>query len=1472
MRRWFAANFAGPTEVQSLGWPHIAAGAHTLLLAPTGSGKTLAAFLVALDRLLCHAPAAPGVQVLYVSPLKALVYDIERNLRSPLAGIQHYSEAGQSFAPRVDIRTGDTSPKERRRQARNPGPIMVTTPESLFLLLSSSARQGFTRVHTVIADEVHAIAGSKRGAHLALSLERLSALTEAEPQRIGLSATVQPAEEAARFLAGARAVAIVDAVRPPALDLKVNVPVPDMENIPAAAARSGPRLAQPVEEEPSRRPSHGIWEVLYPAILQEIREANSTIVFVNSRALAERLAQQLNDLAAETIAWAHHGSISHDKRKQIEEGLKAGQVRCIVATSSLELGIDMGAVDRVVMVESPGGVARGLQRVGRAGHRVDARSSGCIYPKYRGDLLEAAVVAERMVAGRIEALAMPRNSLDVLAQQLCAMCCERPWGRAELAALVRRAGPYGELGDTALDAVLEMLSGKYAAAGSLDLPPRLVWDRATDMLSARRGTALLVRANAGTIADRGLYSVHLGPDGPRLGELDEEMVYESRAGEVLALGASSWRVEQITGDRVIVSPAPGEPGRLPFWRGDGPGRPYSLGMAVGRKTREIAAASPSEAVSQLLAGGLLDRHAADNAAAYVHEQVAQAGAVPTDETIVVERFRDELGDWRVCILTPFGAAVHAPWAMALERTLGGAGEVEIRMMYADDGIVIRFADMEALPELDLLFPAADEVEALVVEQLAATARFAALFREGAARALLLPRRRPGQRSALWAQRMRSAQLLAHVRHIPGFPILLETYREALSDVFDMSALRSLLARVAQGRIRVHSAQTSTASPFARSLVFAYVAAFIYDQDAPLAERRAQALSIDKDLLAELVGEEALRDLIDAQVLAEVEARLACLSSGYQARDADEVHDILVRLGDLGETQIAARCTCSPRQAMARLERQKRAVSIYIAGQPRWIAAEDAGLYVHALGCVVPPGLPVALPGETERALERVVARFARRRGPFPTRALAARYGLSVSQAERVLKALAGDGQLVHGQMRPGGGTPEWCDVQVLRRLKRETLAKLRRQIAPVDFACFAAFMLRWHGLEGKPTVDKPTVGKHLDGKNGGRERLLDVLEQLAGVTLPWSMWRDLVLPARVAGFHVDDLEFLCASGRIVWVGGGRQGPRDMRIAFYPRAELTGGGEGGGQALNGVEQAVLHCIEQRGAVFQTVLEAELSDLAEPAAVAAALQALALGGRLTNDTLAPLHTLSAGAPTRQWVPRVSRGLRGRAAACVPGGRWSMVQAGSAAGAEGAAQAALHRAYTLLHRYGIVCREIVLAENIPGGFSALYAVLRQLEESGRIRRGYFVEGLSGAQFALPEAIELLRAGAGERDATLRLISTQDPANLYGTVAAWPEPALKGATKARRGNRNWLVLSGGQLLLYFAAGSGVLTTFQAECSGADELLQALGVLRAIPRAGRGRLLSIETIDGTFAHESALRPLLEKAGFVRDYRGYCAV
>jgi ATP-dependent Lhr-like helicase len=1460
-RRWFAETFEGPTRAQELGWDAISRGEHTLLLAPTGSGKTLAAFLWALDQLASRPGRPPepvhaggrrtrptpraGITTLYISPLKALSYDVERNLRSPLAGLR--IAAAREGLPLPDItvgtRTGDTPQKERADIRRNPPDILITTPESLYLMLTSLSREALRTVTTVIVDEIHVMAGTKRGAHLALSIERLEQLTGKPFQRIGLSATQRPLEEIAKYLGGDRPVAVCDAGAKRDLDLQVIVPLDDMTR-----PGDNPIVHEATPDGRNIESRTSVWPAIYPELLKLIRAHRSTLLFVNNRRLAERLAARLNEIAGEELVRAHHGSVSREQRTQIEEQLKSGMLPALACTSSLELGIDMGAVDLVIQVESPKSVARGLQRVGRSGHHVGGVSSGRIFPKFRGDLLECATLTERMKLGLIEKTDIPRNPLDVLAQQIVAMCAMDDWAIADLEALVRRAYSFAGLSRDVLEGVLGMLAGQYPSDEFADLRPRITWDRATDVLSGRRDAKTIAVVNAGTIPDRGLYGVFLGDGGPRVGELDEEMVYESRTGETFLLGATTWRIEQITRDRVIVSPAPGEPGKMPFWKGDGIGRPLEFGRAIGAFTRELdAMRSPAEQTKRLRERHHLDERAASNLLAYLADEKEATGALPTDRTVTIQRFRDELGDWRVVLLTPFGGRVHSPWSLALEARLAERSGFDVQTLWSDDGIALRFANGEEPPGDEILFPSPEEVEDLVVGQLANSALFAAHFRENAARALLLPRRRPNARMPLWAQRQRSAGLLAVASRYGSFPIILETYRDCLRDVFDLPGLIEVLTDIRSRATRVVSCEVQGASPFARSLLFDYVAAYMYEGDAPLAERRAQALTLDRNLLRDLLGEDELRELLDPDALIETELELQRLADNRKVRHIDDLHDLLRTVGDLNIAELEQRMR-EPQFAfewLVALEATHRACRMRIAGEERWIAIEDAGRYRDAIGASPPVGVPEAFLRPTEDPLTGLVGRFARTHAPFVAADPARRWALPDAMVIDALRELEARGTVLHGEFRPGGSEREWCDADVLRMLRRRSLAKLRRDVEPVDHATFARFLAKWQGVGSSAR---------------GTDRLREVVAQLEGVALPASALEQDIIAPRIANYSSRQLDELGAAGELSWLGRGTLGKDDGRVALYRREKLAG------IALpptvlaerSAVHEAILAILEQRGAVFFAELVGATKE--SVANTLAALWELVWAGQVTNDTMAPLRALA-------WPKRATTGSpRGRGSPIPPeaAGRWSLARDTAAA----PTVRAHALAQSLLERYGVVTRETVNAEGIPGGFAAVYPVLKAMEEGGRIRRGYFIDGLGGAQFALPGAVDRLRAEREPGDApAVHLLAATDPANPYGAAIPWPRRDGDERRVPQRAAGAYLALVDGYAVLYIERGGKSVVTlpgFDDEEAGA----LAIGALSVLAERSPRGVLTLERIDGAPAGETSWIDRFKAAGFVTGYRG----
>ena len=1481
-RDWFTGAFAGPTPAQEQAWPAIASGEHVLISAPTGSGKTLAAFLYAIDRLAqeprTEAARDRRIGLVYVSPLKALSYDIDRNLRTPLRGI------GADL--QVAVRTGDTPQKERQQMLRSAPDILITTPESLYLMLTGRAQSLFAGTRWCIVDEIHAVASTKRGSHLALTLERLTQAAGADVQRIGLSATQNPLEEVGRFMVGPRRKCrVVDTGVRKELDLQIHVPVelmvepdsrttwappdparPDAER--AAGPRPSPDLDPLAGGEATRR---SIWPAIYPELVELIKAHKSTILFVNNRRGAERLALRLNDLAEAEIARSHHGSLAREERTVVEEMLKAGELPCLVATSSLELGIDMGAVDLVIQVESPKSVSRGLQRIGRAGHSVGDVSRGRIFPKFRADLLECAVVARRMREAKIETTVVPRNALDVLAQQIVAIAAaagsggeadaDSPVAVDDLFALVTRTHSYAELTRAQLENVLDMLDGRYPSSEFAELRPRIVWDRVAGTLRARPGARQLAVTNAGTIPDRGLYAVTL-PDGRRVGELDEEMVYEARPGQTFLLGATTWRIEEIGRDRVIVTPAPGLPGAVPFWKGDTLGRPRELGEAIGAFSRWAVDQSPET----LQAEYDLDRRASTNLIGFLSEQQQATRVIPSDRAIVVERFRDEIGDWRLCVLSPFGGRVHAAWSLALSARIRDEFGLESDAIYSDDGIIVHLPDAEEPPGAELVMLEPDEIEDLVVGELGSSALFGARFRENAARALLIPRARPGRRTPLWQQRLKAQSLLEVAKKYGDFPIILETYRECLRDVLDVPGCVEILTRIHRREVTLVEVETSTASPFASSLLFDYVATYMYEGDTPNAERRAAALSLDRDLLRELLGQEELRDLIDPGALESVEADLQCRSEPARATGRDGLLDVLRRVGDRSFPEIEASVMdgLDPATMLSELAAERRVTKIRVNGQERWIDAADAGMYRDALGAAPPGGLPTAFLEDVPDALSRLLRRYGATHGPFTTGEIRERYGIDGGAA---LRELERDGALVQGELRPGGSTREWCDTEVLRRLRRASLAVLRKEIEPAEQRELARFLPAWQGVDRHPP------------SGAGIDRLREVLVPLQGLALPAEVWERDVLPRRTGAYSPSWMDQLCASGELVWIGAGALGRNSGRVALYFRDDLTllGGPPYRGETPEGAAHEAVRGRLSTGAAFFTDL---LVDVAlSPEEIQEALWDLAWAGQATNDAFAPLRAprLTLARAQREHLRRgqARRGRFGAArrrdgTAAQVQGRWSLTDGLLAADVD-PVQRRRALGELLLERYGIVTREQVLAEGIPGGFSAIYSELSQLETLGVARRGYFLEGLGGAQFALPGAVERLRARAGvgsgatagAEGATL-VLAAVDPAQPYGAALPWPKAQTSDSAPARRRPARqagaYVVLVGGDPVLYVERGGKGLQTLVA--AGDGRLEPALGALAAHVRGGAIKRLALERVDGEPAMTSPLAPALTALGF----------
>ncbi|XAS64521.1 crosslink repair DNA glycosylase YcaQ family protein [Micrococcaceae bacterium Sec5.8] len=1659
-RDWFLGAFTAPTPAQNGAWNAISSGAHALVVAPTGSGKTLAAFLWALDRLLVAAPAEPEelpglapakggrrkapkrkTRVLYISPLKALGVDVERNLRAPLIGITQTAKRLGMPAPliTVGVRSGDTPASDRRALLSNPPDILITTPESLFLMLTSKARETLAEVDTIIVDEVHAVAGTKRGAHLAVSLERLDALLPKPAQRIGLSATVEPKELVAQFLAGSAPVEIVAPPSKKTWDLTVSVPVEDMSDLQGAAGAfdSGPASGL--------QPQASIWPHVEEKIVDLVLANQSTIVFANSRRLAERLTARLNEIYAErqlmaaavggeaagaapggtpatpastatpahmmaqagstagadpVLARAHHGSVSKDQRALIEDDLKSGRLRCVVATSSLELGIDMGAVDLVVQVESPPSVASGLQRVGRAGHQVGEISQGVLFPKHRADLVHTTITVERMLAGKIERLYVPANPLDILAQQTVAAAALGSIDVEDWFATVRRSAPFASLPRSAFEATLDLLAGRYPSDEFAELRPRIVWDRNAGTIEGRPGAQRLAVTSGGTIPDRGLFGVYIigteaegsaspgtaGGDGRaaspaaaaakggrRVGELDEEMVYESRVGDVFALGATSWKIEDITHDRVLVSPAFGQPGKLPFWKGDSLGRPVDLGRALGAFVRELAASDVGPATERCKASGL-DDFAANNLIQYLSEQKLATEVVPSDTTLVVERFHDELGDWRVVLHSPFGMPVHAPWALAVGQRLHQRYGMDGSAMAADDGIVLRVPMMEDEPpgaELFLFDP--EELEQIVTAEVGGSALFASRFRECAARALLLPRQTPGKRQPLWQQRQRSAQLLDVARKYPTFPIVLETVRECLQDVYDLPALKDIAASVERRELRILQTTTQQPSPFAKSLLFGYVAQFLYEGDSPLAERRAAALALDSTLLNELLGRVELRELLDAKVIDATELELQRLAPDRKVRGVEGVADLLRLLGPLTPEEVAARLEAAAAVAsdavvaavpadagpavaadaadagpavppgdagapladaaghLAALRRANRAIVVNVGGAERYAAVEDAARLRDAIGVPLPMGVPLAFIEPVADPLGDLVSRYARTHGPFTSAEAAARLGLGVAVVGTALKRLAADGRVVEGEFRPHAAPPpapdadgttsapdpdssttngtqpappptsltglsEWCDAEVLRKLRRRSLAALRAEVEPVDASAYGRFLPAWQNVR-IPGQRGQSALRGLDG-------IITAVDQLSGVPIPASAWEPLVLAGRIVDYQPAMLDELMAAGEVLWSGAGALPGNDGWVSLHlaDSAELTLNPAIDFEPGDAQLRLLDHLRNNGGGYFfrqLTDVAGGMDSVLSDQDVVSALWDLAWAGRITGDTFAPVRAIIAGGHTahrqvarapRARAPRLSRlgrahgtgllgspgltgGKYGSANGTAPtpplaAGRWSALPAPEL-------DATIHARATaelLLDRYGVITRGSVMAENILGGFGLMYKVLARLEEAGRCRRGYFIEHLGAAQFAVPATVDRLRSYAEDTQlhkpepVALALAAT-DPANPYGAALPWPALNVEAGTGHRPGRKAGalVVLVDGALVLYVERGGKTLLAFSED----TEVLAAAGAaLVGVVTRGAVDKLIMEKVNGHGILDTPVAAALAHAGAYSTPKG----
>jgi len=1520
VRQWFAETLGEPSAPQRAGWPAIAGGADTLILAPTGTGKTLAAFLWELNALVTEGlehRLANAVHLLYVSPLKALNNDVQRNLERPLAELaERFRAAGEPFPEiRVAVRTGDTPASARARMLRKTPHILITTPESLHILLTSvRGRTIFSALRAVIVDEIHAVAGSKRGAHLALTLERLARLAPDAPQRIGLSATQRPLDEIARFLGGCDAPAgeaAVGAAAPPSPRFRP-VEVVDC----GLVKRMETRVVSPVED--LAHVDGTVWTSVAPLVLRQVRGARTTLVFVNNRAQAERMAARVNALAGEELALPYHGSLSRERRLLLEERLKAGELRALVTTSSLELGIDVGSVDLVVQLQSPKRVAAALQRVGRAGHSLDATSRGVFVPTFRDDALEQLAILDAMRQGDVEPTRVVQNALDVLAQLVVAIVAsDTPeWTAADLFDFVRRAYPYHALSRAAFDETLAMLAGKYPSDVAAELDARIVWDRVSDQLTPTRGARMVATISGGTIPDRGLYTVNL-PDKTRLGELDEEFVHESRVGDAFQLGSSTWRIRSIEHDRVVVVPAPGAPARMPFWHGEFMARSLHLTARVGALRRELDGARTLDDLGAIERRHQADEPTARSLAEYVQSQRAIVGLVPDDRHLVLEHFRDEVGSVRLVLHAPFGGRVNAPWGMALARRMRERLGVDVQVQTTDDGLMLRLPDMGAAPPVDVFRGlSGEEAERLVLEEVGQSSLFGARFRMNAARALLLPRGNPRRRMPLWLQRLKAADLLQGVREFPSFPILVETYRDVLQDAFDMAGLREVLAKLASGAITLRVAATEVPSPFAASLQFGFVIDWMYGDDTPRAEQRAALLSLDRALLDELMGGPGA-DEHTLAVLEEVLARRRGTAPGRQARDADELAILVDRAGDVTREELEARVAPSAEwrrgDPLADLLDSGRLVAARLptarGEELRFFLVDTYGRYAAAFGTerlatlyarktldprpavvVVPPAL--LEPALTPRAARReVLGRFVALAGPVSVDAVRARYDFDAGWVERRLEESERRGVLVRGVFGGERSVTRWCSRRLLDQARRRELALARQQIEAVPIDAFARFLQRWQHL---------TPDTRLTGPEG----TATVMGQLYGLARPAAAWERDYVPARVERYQPDSLGRLAASGSLVWAAAPRAPQRQERagaaaqavghVRFFERGtgRLWLAAPPDDAALGDAARAVRDALRAQGASFTAELAAATG--LGPQRLRDALRELVAAGVVTNDTVDALRDVLRWRPVfptkrrddpdpTRWLPAdftpsanrpvVQRRVNPRSLAkwkrpdredrASWGGRWSLVHTPGVLGPSADEQELAERvARQWLARYGVVSRDWWRRERPAVGWRAIYHELKRLEFRGEVRRGYFVAGLAGAQFALPEAVELLRAPPEEAEAPLVVLSTSDPANVYALPLA---PGVAADPLARpRGAGALIVTRAGRIVLT-AEGRGARLRVREAASAVDvrDAARALADrLAELPAAGRRRDVVVETIDGERAASSPHAAALREAGF----------
>ncbi|MDE3058029.1 MAG: DEAD/DEAH box helicase [Bacteroidota bacterium] len=1534
VRSWFEKKFGTPSPPQQLGWTPIAEGKNTLIVAPTGSGKTLAAFLWCINHLVVENIAHPplglavspplggevaakagtegvkGVRVVYISPLKALNNDIHRNLEIPLKEILEEAHAQKIPLNKIRsaVRTGDTTTSERRSMLHDPPDILITTPESLYLMLTSpQARKLFTSVRYIIVDEIHALCGNKRGVHLSLTLERLEHIAGQPPVRIGLSATQRPLDVIARFLGGQqwvnnklvpRDVTIVDAGYKKEMDLKVICAARDFSDLPLDS----------------------IWHLIFPQLLQQIETHRTTLIFVNNRRLAERVAAQLNELLTnrehtfnmyavphstqenpqsayafapadkssignrkpEITVHAYHGSMSRTTREKLESGLKEGKLKALVTTSALELGIDIGSIDLVVQIQSPKGIARGLQRVGRSGHLVSAQSKGRIYPTHREDLLEAAVVAKEMNVHAIEQTHVPINCLDVLAQQIVAMVSVEEWNVDELFTLLRQSYCYHALTRNLFINVLQMLAGRYTNEVFRELRARISWDMVRNALSALPGSFRLAITNSGTISDRGYFGVYLEDKKTKIGEVDEEFIYESRAGDTFILGSNIWKMLDIDTNKVMVAPAPGQPARMPFWRGEGIGRTFELGTKIGEffSNAEHSFRNPQGDFQQNdFLSTLKDHYPIDSASAwnlgeYLRTQFESTGAIPSHTKIVVEGFRDEIGDPRIVVHSCFGRGVNGLLGLVLLHQFKKRMNIEVQMLYNDDGILLRCSDVERLP-LDLFSElTSDEAQEIVLEELMMSPLFGGLFRQNAERAMLLPKLFPGKRTPLFLQRLRAGDLLQIARQYDDFPIVIESVREALNDVLDFEHCKEIVKKIETGEIQLHTVQTETPSPFAAGVLFDFAAVYMYEWDKPKHSAQETQRALNRELLSEIVDFATVKPMLRSDAVIKVTEHLQCTAPTRVARTPEELLEMLIRIGELTREEIAGRSAGRTLSHAVQLLTQHSASSIMLHGIEYLIASEEIPFYraIAKISDESLRNLPKEIAAtEISRSdtLCYIVLRTLRSHGPLTTEFIAHRYGIDEDECREVLSLLSKKEPVERGKFSENATHDEWCYRPNLDRMHRASIALLRREIKPATMADFTNFLLQWqHCLPF--------------AQEAGDSATIEIIEQLQALPLSAELWEPEILRRRIQRYDPAEIRALTSRGEVLCIG-----TNSGKVQWILRGEgsafLPEGYADTVESLSSSARGVHDYLKENGASF-------LSDLREGmnislAALNKAIAELFWNGLITNDVFDEILHVKRFRTAEENVfpderivltnprhnPLKFRAVRSVRAALknVPGwnGRWSLTRTRNVFGQKLSPEEQIsRRAEQLLHRYGIVAREIVKREENFGSWTFLAMEFQKLELRGEIRRGYFVEGLSGMQFALPAAVEMLRSvRSAAPDESPVVLNACDPANPYGSGIEL-SGTFSDSLRMMRVPSNYLVLHQGMPIVWIENdGARVSTVAETNIELLRRCLaQFVEYLRSV-RSHERAAITIEHWNNLRPTENPAAEILRSIGFYRD-------